>query len=156
MKNKFLESFQDSFKQLDFLLILIAYFALTDLIDWTFLQSLGVMIGCIFLSKLVDILLRITRNSPKVGRFFYTPCEHCGKSSVSHTLLGTLGNSFAKPHFFVIFIAYFLIRRLDGSTFTEQIIVFSGIMIFALLGIGLVDILLGATLFKKPEKSEST
>ncbi len=154
MKDKFLESFRDSFKQLDFLIILLAYFALTDLLEWTFLQSLGVMIGCICLSRGIDILLKITRNSPKAGRLFYTPCKHCGKPSSSRTLLGTLGNSFTKPHFFVIFIAYFLIRRLDGSTFTEQIVVFSAIIIIALFGIGLIDILL-AMVFKKPEMSEN-
>ena len=154
MKDKFLGSFRDAFKQLDFLLILVAYFALTDLLEWTFLQSFGVMLGCICLSRGVDLLLKITRNSPKVGKLFYTPCEHCGKFSSSHTLLGTLGNSFTKPHFFVIFIAYFLIRRLDGSTFTEQIVVFSAIIIIAILGIGLVDVL-WAMLFKKSEQIES-
>ena len=155
MKDKFLGSLRNNFKQLDFFVTMVVFLALTDLLEWTFLQSLGIMLGCVFLSVGVGILLKMTRETPKLGRFFYAPCENCGKSSSSHTLLGTFFSSLAKPHFFLIFIAYFFIRWLDEWTFTKQIVIFSGIIVFTLLSCALIDIL-GAMVFKRPEASENT
>ena len=154
MKDTFLGSLQDSFKRLDFLIIIAAYIALTSLFEWTILQTVGVIGGCVGLSGLIDISLLISRKSPKVGRLFYTPCENCGKFSSSHTLLGTICNSFTKPHFFLIFVMFFLIARLDSWTFTKQIVILSSIIITAFLTGGLLDTL--RTLFKKPGTSETT
>ena len=154
MKDKFLGSLRNNFKQLDFFVTMIVYLALTDLLEWTYLHALGVMLGCILLSVGVGILLKMTRGSSKVGRLFYAPCENCGKLSSSHTLLGTLFNSLAKSHFFLILLAYFLIRGLDDWTFSKQIVIFGGIIVFTLLAIALIDIL-QAMVFKKPEASEN-
>ena len=155
MKDKFLGSFRDSFKRLDFLVTIAAYVALTSLFEWTTLQTVGVVGGCVGLSGLIDILLLLSRKSPKVGRLFYTPCEHCGKFSSSHTLLGTICNSFTKPYFFLVFVMFFLIARLDSWTLTKQIVILSAIIITAFLTGGLFDTL-RETLFKKPEASEGT
>ena len=154
MKDKFLGRLQDSFKQLDFLVIFVAYIALTNLFEWTTLQTVGVVCGCVGLSGLIDILLVISRESPKVGRLFYTPCEQCGKFSSSHTLLGTLSNNFTKPHFFLVFVMFFLISQLDSWTLTKRIIILSTVIMTAFLTSGLLNTL--ETLFKKPETSEST
>ena len=109
MKSAFLGSLQDSFKRLDLLITIAAYIALTNLFEWTTLQTVGVVCGCVGLSGLIDILLLIFRKNPKVGRLFYSPCEHCGAFSSSHTLLGTICSSFTKPHFFLLFVMFFLI-----------------------------------------------
>lgn len=154
MKDTFLGSLQDSFKRLDFLIIIAAYIALTSLFEWTILQTVGVIGGCVGLSGLIDISLLISRKNPKVGRLFYTLCENCGKFSSSHTLLGTICNSFTKPHFFLIFVMFFLIARLDSWTFTKQIVILSSIIITAFLTGGLLDTL--RTLSKKPGTSETT
>ena len=154
MKNAFLGGLQDSFKRLDLLITMAAYIALTSLFEWTTLRTVGVVCGCVALSGLIDILLLILRKNPKVGRFFYTPCEHCGKFSSSRTLLGTLFNSFTKPHFFVVGVMFFLIASLGSWTLTKQIVILSSIIITVFLISGLLDIL--GRLFKKPETSEST
>ena len=154
MKNTFLGSLQDSLIRLDFLITIAAYIALTSLFEWSTLQTVGVVGGCVGLSGLIDMLLLISRKSPKVGRLFYTPCEHCGKFSSSHTLLGTLFDSFTKPHFFLVFIMFFFVARLDSWTLTKQIVILGSIIITAFLIGGLSDIL--GRLFKKPETSEST
>ena len=154
MKDKILGSLQDSFKRLDLLITMAAYIALTSLFEWTTLQTVGVVCGCVCLSGLIDILLLISRKSPKVGRLFYTRCEDCGKFSSSHTSLGTLFNSFTKSHFFLVVVMFFLIARLDSWTLTKQIVILSSIIITVFLMGGLVDIL--GTLFKKPETSETT
>lgn len=155
MKDKFWGSLRSNFKQLDLFVALAAYVALTNLFEWTTLQTVGVVCGCVGLSGLIDILLLISRKSPKVGRLFYAPCEHCGKFSSSHTLLGTLFNSFTKSHFFLVFVMFFLIARLDSWTLTKQIVILSTVVITAFLIGGLFDTLRG-TLFKKPEASKST
>ena len=154
MKDKVLESLRNFFKQLDFLVILVVYLALTDLREWSFLRSIVVMLGCICLSSAINLLLARVSNVPKAGKLFYTSCEHCGKLSTAHRLLGTLYNSLAKPHFFLILIMYFLVRGLDGGTFTAQITLFSAIMIATFLGIILVDTL-WTVLFKKSAVSKS-
>ena len=154
MKDTFLGNLQDSFKRLDFLITIAAYIALTSLFEWTTLQTIGVVCGCVALSGLIDILLLISRKSPKVGRLFYTPCEQCGKFSSSHTLLGTLFNSFTKSHFFLVFVMFFLITRLDSWTLTKQIVILSTLIITICLIDGLFDTLRG-TLFKKRKASES-
>ena len=154
MKNTFLGTLQDSLIRLDLLITMAAYIALASLFEWPTLQTVGVVCGCVGLSGLIDILLLISRKSPKVGRFFYTPCEHCGKFSSSHTLLGTLFNSFTKPHFFLVCVMFFLIASLGGWTLTKQIVLLSSIIITVFLIGGLLDIL--GRLFKKPETSEST
>jgi hypothetical protein len=154
MKNKLLGGFQDSFKQLDFLVILVAYIALTNLFEWTTLQTVGVVGGCVGLSGLIDILLLISRKKPKIGSFFYTPCKQCGKFSSSHTLLGTICNNFTKPHFFLVFVMFFLISQLDNWTLTKRIVMLSTVIITVFLTSGLLDTL--GTLFKKPETSETT
>ena len=155
MKDKFLGGLQDSFKQFDFIITLAAYIVLTSLFEWTTLQTVGVVCGCLCLSGLIDILLLISRKNPKVGRLFYTPCEHCGKFSSSHTLLGTLFNSFTKSHFFLVFVMFFLIGRLDSWTLTKQIVILSTVIITVCLMGGLLDTLRG-TLFKKSETSEAS
>ena len=150
-------SLRNNFKQLDFFVALAAYLALTNLLEWTTLQTVGVVCGCVGLSGLINISLLISRkrrNRTKVGRLFYTPCEHCGKFSSSHTLLGTICNSFTKPHFFLVFVMFFLIARLDSWTFTKQIVILSSIIITVFLTGGLLDTL--GTLFKKPGTSETT
>lgn len=154
MKNKLLGGFQDSFKQLDFLVILVAYIALTNLFEWTTLQTVGVVGGCVGLSGLIDILLLISRKKPKIGSLFYTPCKQCGKFSSSHTLLGTICNNFTKPHFFLVFVMFFLISQLDNWTLTKRIVMLSTVIITVFLMSGLLDTL--GTLFKKPETSETT
>ena len=154
MKDAFLGSLQDSFKRLDFLITIAAYIALTSLFEWTTLQTVGVIVGCVGLSGLMDISLLISRKNPKVGRLFYTRREHCGKFSSSHTLLGTLFNSFTKPHFFLVVVMFFLIAKLDSWTLTKQIVILSSIIITVFLMGGLLDTL--RTLFKKPGTSEST
>lgn len=154
MKGTFLRNLQDSFKRLDFFIIIAAYIPLTNLFEWTTLQTVGVVCGCAGLSGLIDILLLMSRKSPKVGRLFYTPCEHCGKFSSSHTLLGTLFNSFTKLHFFLLFVMFFLISQLDNWTLPKQIVMLSTLIITVSLIGGLFDTLRG-TLFKKPEASES-
>ena len=154
MKDKFIGGLQRSFKQLDFFVILAAYLALTSLFEWTSLQTVGVVCGCICLSGLIEFLLWASRNRPKIGRLFYTPCEHCGKFSSSHTLLGVLSNNFTKPHFFLVFVMFFLIGRLDSWTLTKQIVILSTLIITVFLMGGLLDTL--GTLFKKPETSETT
>ena len=153
MKNTFLGSLQDSLIRLDLLITMAAYIALTSLFEWPTLQTVGVVCGCVGLSGLIDILLLIFRKSPKVGRLFYTPCEHCGKFSSSYTLLGTLFNSFTKPHFFVVFVMFFLIASLDSWTLTKQIVILSSIILTVFLIGGLLDIL--GRLFKKPKTSET-
>ena len=86
MKDKFLGGLQDSFKQLDFIITIAAYIALTNLFEWTTLQTVGVVCGCVCLSGLINISLLISRKSPKVGRLFYTRCKDCGKFSSSPNL----------------------------------------------------------------------
>ena len=154
MKDKFLGGLQDSFKQLDFIITIAAYIALTNLFEWTTLQTVGVVCGCVCLSGLINILLLISRESPKVGGLFYTPCEHSGKFSSSHTFLGTLCNNFTKSHFFLVFVMFFLITKLDSWTLTKQIVMLSAMIITVCLIGGLWDTLW--TLFKKPETSKST
>ena len=154
MKDAVLESLQDSFKRLDFLITIAAYIALTSLFEWTTLQTVGVIAGCVCLSGLIDILLLIPRKNSKVGGLFYTRCEHCGKFSSSYTLLGTICNSFTKPHFFLVVVMFFLIAKLDSWTLTKQIVILSTLIITAFLIGGLFDTL-RETLFKKPEASES-
>ena len=154
MKDKFLGGLQDSFKQLDFLITMAAYIALTSLFEWTTLLTVGVVCGCVGLSGLIDILLLISRKNSKVGGLFYTPCEHCGKLSSSHTFLGTLFNNFTKSHFFLVFVMFFLIAKLDNWTLTKQIVILSTIVITVFLMGGLWNIL--GTLFKKTETREST
>ena len=154
MKDIFLGNLQDSFKRLDFLIAIAAYIALTSLFEWTTLQTVGVIAGCVGLSGLIDILLLISRKNSKVGGLFYTPCEHCGKFSSSHTLLGTICNSFTRPHFFLVFVMFFLIAKLDSWTFTKQLVILSTLIVTAFLIGGLFDTL-RETLFKKSEASES-
>ncbi len=154
MKDKFIGGLQKSFKELDFLVILAAYIALTNLFEWTSLQTVGVACGCICLSGLIEFLLWASRNRPKIGKLFYTPCEHCGKFASSRTLLGTLGNNFTKPHFFLLFVMFFLISQLDNWTLIKQIVVLSTLIITVFLMGGLLDTL--GMLFKKSETSETT
>ena len=154
MKVKLSGSLQDTFKQFDLWVTVAAYIALTSIFEWTTLLTVGVVCGCLGLSGLINILLLISRSKPKIGSLFYTPCEHCGKFSSSHTLLGTLGNNFTKLHFFLVFVMFFLIAKLDSWTLTKQIVILSSIIITVFLMGGLVDTL--GALFKKSEASEST
>lgn len=152
-KDKFLESLRSHFKQLDFFVTMVAYLALMGMIGFSFLLSIGVMRGCICLSNLINLLLVKVSNKPKVGKFFYTPCEHCRELSTSHRLLGTLCNSLAKPHFF-LFSSSCMFSWRRSSTLNQSNILFSAIMIATFFGIALVDTL-WETLFKKPEMSEN-